>query len=156
MYKATVYFKLDASSAFHQIPLDRESCQLTTSITQFGKVLFSASTFWNHLGSWDIPATDIRNSYGHRWIWCYNGRTFCVRTILRGTWQASRLCVGPNSGGLVEIQQIQVWVQKARYWIFWTLNRFKWDQPLPGMRKGDMRYGFPVKHNRTENIHGYG
>ncbi|XP_062584093.1 uncharacterized protein K02A2.6-like [Saccostrea cucullata] len=43
--KATVFSKLDASSGFHQIPLDPESCHLTTFITPFGRYCFQRVPF---------------------------------------------------------------------------------------------------------------
>lgn len=49
--KATVFSKLDASSGFHQIPLDKRELSFDHIYPTFWKVLFSASTFWNHLGS---------------------------------------------------------------------------------------------------------
>lgn len=35
--KATAFSKLDASSGFHQIPRDRESCHLSTFVTLIGR-----------------------------------------------------------------------------------------------------------------------
>ena len=37
---ATVFSKLDASSGFHQLPLEEDSCHLTTFITPFGRYCY--------------------------------------------------------------------------------------------------------------------
>ena len=42
---AKVFSKLDASSGFYQIPLDQESCSLTTFITLFGRYCFKRVPF---------------------------------------------------------------------------------------------------------------
>lgn len=43
--KATAFSKLDASSGFHQIPLDRESCHLSTFVTLIGRKWFQRVHF---------------------------------------------------------------------------------------------------------------
>lgn len=43
--KATAFSKLGASSGFHQIPLDRESCHLSTFVTLIGRNCFQRVPF---------------------------------------------------------------------------------------------------------------
>lgn len=43
--KATAFSKLDASSGFHQIPPDRESCHLSTFVTLIGRNWFQRVPF---------------------------------------------------------------------------------------------------------------
>ena len=45
LHGATVFSKLDASGGFHQLPLDPESCHLTTFITPFGRYCFQRVPF---------------------------------------------------------------------------------------------------------------